>query len=275
MAENDHPPDDTDTPRTWRPAARVVAFVAAAVLVGLAIWVGGIAFAMAGPVGTAVVLFVLALLLAGGGLVLAVVAALGPSDAPRGEAALEWTAERQGLPTDPEAYQDGGLAVAMTTTTVPEADAAAAYLNACGVPAWVDQGYASTTLSHLQYAMNPSGVRVMVPLGRLADARRALAEHAPQGEEEEDEDGHEAGEEDLETGEPGSKAPSSPKRSLAKRGISAMLLLMGITVFVFIPHTLGGFTVVGGPIAAAVGTAIWGLFGLGLCVAGVRGLLRR
>ncbi len=263
MPETDRPRDDAERPRIWRPAARVVAFVAAAVLVGLAIWVGGIAFAMAGPVGTAVVLFVLALLLAGGGLVLAVVAALGPSDAPRGEAALEWKAERRGLPTDPEAYQDGGIGVATTTTTVPEADAAAAYLNACGVPAWVDQGYASTTLSHLQYAMNPAGVRVMVPLGRLADARRALAEHAPHGEE---------GEEAEEQASP---EQPSPKRPLAKRGISAMLLLMGIMMFALIPPTVGDLTAGGGATAAAVGTAIWGLFGLGLCVAGVRGLLRR
>jgi len=263
MTENDRPRDDADTPRVWRPAARVAAFVAAAVLVGLAAWVGGIAFAMTGPVGTAVVLFVLALLLVGGALVLAVLAALGPSDAPRGEAGLEWKAERQGLPTDPAAYRDGGLAVAMTTTTVPEADAAAAYLNACGVPAWVDQGYASTTLSHLQYAMNPSGVRVMVPLGRLADARRALAEHAPPGE-------------DVEDGE--EQAPPEqqrPKRPLAKRAISAMLLLMGIMMFALIPPTVGDLTAGGGATVAAVGTVIWGLFGLGLCAAGVRGLLRR
>ncbi|MFO8013149.1 MAG: hypothetical protein R6X20_07570 [Phycisphaerae bacterium] len=186
MTGNNPPPDDTDERRTRTPAVRVLAFVAAAVLIGLAAWVGGIAFALAGPVGTAVVLLVLAALLVGGGLALAVVAALGPSDAPRGEAAMEWKAERRGLPTDPKAYQDGGPAVATTTTTVPEADAAAAYLNACGVPAWVDQGYASTTLSHLQYAMNPSGVRVLVPLGRLGDAQQALADRVPIEEEDEE-----------------------------------------------------------------------------------------
>jgi hypothetical protein len=191
MTENDQPSEETDEAAARRPAVRILAMVAAVLLIGLAAWVGGIAFALAGPVGTAVVLLVLAALLAGGGLVAAVLAALGPSDGPRGEKALEWKAERQGLPTEPEAYQDGGMAVALTTTTVPEADAAAAYLNACGVPAWVDQAYASTTLSHLQYAMNPGGVRVLVPLGRLGDAQQALADRVPAGEEDEDDEGEE------------------------------------------------------------------------------------
>jgi hypothetical protein len=171
-----HPPDAAGGRRPWRPATRVAAFVAAAVLFGLTVAVGGVAFA-AGAMLVGFILFAVAVLLAAGGILLVVVGLLGPSDAPRGEAGLEWTAERQGLPTDPEAYQDGGLAVATTTATVPEADAAAAYLNARNVPAWVDQGHVSTML--VPNITSPEGVRVMVPLGRLGDAQQALTDREP------------------------------------------------------------------------------------------------
>ena len=96
---------------------------------------------------------------------------------------LEKRAERLGLPTDPEAWKDGGLAVAATARNVTEADLIANELSAKDIPAWVDQSHAAVMLSHAQFAINPVGVRVLVPLGRLADARTALAEYrraAPQ-----------------------------------------------------------------------------------------------
>jgi len=185
---------------------------------------------------------------------------------------LEQRARELGLPTDPEAYQDGGIGVALTTTTVPEADAAAAYLNACGVPAWVDQGYASTTLSHLQYAINPGGVRVMVPVGRLGDAQEALADHTSRRGEEQDTDEEE---EEEEPEVSGTETPSPPTQRRAKRAVSGLLILMGIMMLTLLPAGLGPLATGGQRIASAIGTLLRGLFGLGLCVAGLWGLLRR
>jgi len=95
---------------------------------------------------------------------------------------LEDRARSLGLPTDPEAYQDSGVGVAATARTTAEAELIAAQLNARDIPAWADQPYASTMLSHAQFAINPDGVRVLVPLGRLADARRVVAGHGDQEE---------------------------------------------------------------------------------------------
>jgi len=93
---------------------------------------------------------------------------------------LEDRARSLGLPTDPEAYQDGGLAVAATAYNATEAEVLAAFLNQAGVPAWVD----SPNVARL-YGWSPGyfpdGVRVFVPLGRLADAQAILAEHAKDG----------------------------------------------------------------------------------------------
>jgi len=103
---------------------------------------------------------------------------------------LEARAESLGLPTDPEAYQDGGLAEIAAATTVSGADTLVALLRANGVPAWV-----KTPLSVLVSAPAVSVVSVLVPAGRLADAQRLIAEKGgpyeipPEGElEEEPED---------------------------------------------------------------------------------------
>jgi len=84
---------------------------------------------------------------------------------------LEARAESLGLPTDPEAYQDGGLAEIAATTTVSGADTLVALLRANGVPAWV-----KAPLSVLAAAPTVSVVSVLVPAGRLADAQRLIAE---------------------------------------------------------------------------------------------------
>jgi hypothetical protein len=89
---------------------------------------------------------------------------------------LEARAESLGLPTDPEAYQDGGIAVAGTTRNVQEADLMAAVLNSADIPAWVEGGSTSTWYWYMQYALHPGGIRVLVPTGRLAEAQSLIAE---------------------------------------------------------------------------------------------------
>jgi len=84
---------------------------------------------------------------------------------------LEARAEALGLPTDHEAYQDGGMAEIAATTTVSGADTLVALLRANGVPAWV-----KAPLSVLAAAPTVSVVSVLVPAGRLADAQRLIAE---------------------------------------------------------------------------------------------------
>jgi hypothetical protein len=86
---------------------------------------------------------------------------------------LEKLAKDQGQPTDPEAYQDGGLSTAGTALTLAGAEMLAALLKAEGVPAWV-----RSPLGTLVLASQPV-YEVMVPTGRLADAERLLAEHQP------------------------------------------------------------------------------------------------
>jgi hypothetical protein len=83
---------------------------------------------------------------------------------------LEKRAEELGLPTDPAAYKDGGLAEAALCMTLSEAEMLVALLRANDVPAWV-----KSPLSAIATA-SPMIFPVLVPLGRLADARRLLAE---------------------------------------------------------------------------------------------------
>ena len=85
---------------------------------------------------------------------------------------LEKRAEELGLPTDPAAYQDGGLAVAATARNVPEAEIIATYLKSQDIPAWVNAPL--TAMGYAEYL--PPSVSVVVPHGRLADAQAALAE---------------------------------------------------------------------------------------------------
>ncbi len=89
---------------------------------------------------------------------------------------IEKRAERLGLPTEPEAYQDGGLAVAATAFDMAEAELLAAVLRTRDVPVWVASPSISTWYWHLQFATQPAGVRLLVPHGRLAEAQEIIAE---------------------------------------------------------------------------------------------------
>jgi hypothetical protein len=95
-------------------------------------------------------------------------------DDPQFEKYLERRAEQLGLPTDPAAYQDGGLAVAGTARNLPEAEVLATMLKANDIPAWVDSPLSAL---YAQGYQRPR-IAVLVPLGRLADAQRIMAEHA-------------------------------------------------------------------------------------------------
>jgi len=106
-----------------------------------------------------------------------------------GEAALtdelKKRVEREGQPTEPEAYQDGGLAVAASAGNVQDAEVLASLLKVQGIPAWVD-GPLIASWGVWAY-QSRSGVRGVVPLGRLEDAQAVLAEHQrdePQVDEE-------------------------------------------------------------------------------------------
>lgn len=163
-------------------AGRFVRIVAGALLAvgGAALALGSFRYAGSVPVGVAmtvggVVLLVAGLLLAG----LAIQDALRGTAEPSLDQDLEERARDRGLPDKPEAYRDGGVGVAATTMMPLEAELIAQELSANDIPAWVDQSHASVMLSHLQFGINPGGVRVLVPLGRLDEARRFLEEHEP------------------------------------------------------------------------------------------------
>jgi hypothetical protein len=83
-----------------------------------------------------------------------------------------------GLPTDPEAYQDGGLGVAATGATQVEAEMIAAVLKEAGIPAWVEAPNSNLLYGAANYGFFPAGPRVLVPMGRMADAEKVIAEHA-------------------------------------------------------------------------------------------------
>ena len=94
---------------------------------------------------------------------------------------LERRAEELGLPTDPEAYQDGGLAVAATAFGINDADFLVAMFRASDIPAWVEGGAMASWYWHMQFGMHPAGIRIMVPTGRLADAQALLTQHRHEG----------------------------------------------------------------------------------------------
>jgi len=100
------------------------------------------------------------------------------SDRPDAESGdhIEARVARLGLPTAPDAYRDGGVSVAATAPTLDEAELIAAVLRGADVPAWVEGAAASAWYWHMQYAMHPGGMRVLVPAGRLADAKQILSE---------------------------------------------------------------------------------------------------
>jgi len=90
---------------------------------------------------------------------------------------LEQRAERLGQPTEPEAYQDGGLAVAATAYSVEEAQLIASVLRSEGIPAWVRDANIAGWYWHAQIGLQHGGIPVTVPLGRLAEVRCALGKH--------------------------------------------------------------------------------------------------
>jgi len=100
-----------------------------------------------------------------------------------GEAALadelKKRVDREGLPTEPEAYQDGGLAVAATAGTLSDAELLASLLKGEGIPAWVD-GPLIASWGVWAY-QSRGGVRVVVPLGRLEDAQAVVGKHQRDG----------------------------------------------------------------------------------------------
>jgi len=153
------------------------ALVGAALLIGLSVRVGQAAFAYEGPVLAALGLSLGAFVLLGGSAALMAVGLLGiPPKSKRGGGpdAIHRQALRLGLPTDPAAYQDGGLAVATTVFQVGEAEVLASVLRAVGIPAWIEGEHTATWYWHLQSAMYPAGIRIMVPTSRVQDAQRAL-----------------------------------------------------------------------------------------------------
>jgi len=89
---------------------------------------------------------------------------------------LEKQAESLGLPTDPEAYQDGGdLSVLLTVASLDEANLIASSLRAVGIPAWVEGAHMAGLYWHAQCGLFPKGIRVLVPMAHLADAESVVA----------------------------------------------------------------------------------------------------
>jgi hypothetical protein len=188
---------------------------------------------------------------------------------------LEKRAEELGLPTDPAAYQDGGLVPAATAINLAEADTLAAVLNAHGVPAWVDSPLSALYSDGYQRPR----IAVLVPLGRLADAHRLIAQHAarPIPPEEGQESPEGAAEAPDETGEAPAQAEEGPpepaapadRRRAARVAASIIILLMGLTGLtglVFIGPAPSGWDLV----LIILGT----LLNLVLCGVGILGLRR-
>jgi len=173
-ATPDQPPnaeEPAESVTTWAPAVRILAFGGAAAAICACVWLGRAAMAHTGPATEALAMFLGAILLAGAGLVLVAVGILGPAARPKGVDPLEWQAERQGLPTDPEAYQDGGLAVAATAFDLEEAHIVANGLQQAEIPAWVQDESISGWYWHLRVGLHRGGIRVLVPAALLPDAQ--------------------------------------------------------------------------------------------------------
>ncbi len=153
--------------------------LAGAGLIILAIWLGSLALAGPGHVLLLLTLLIFAGLVFACGMLL--IAKGGAAFLSKGQLSNEGTrlerqAARQGLPDDPRAYQNGGLVAVATGRTEPEAALIAGVLNENDIPAWVDQPHVSVTLWHLQPGLTREGVRVLIPLGRRADAEALLAD---------------------------------------------------------------------------------------------------
>jgi hypothetical protein len=143
---------------------------------------------------------------------------------------LERRAEQLGLPTDPEAYQDGGMTVATGSGILSEAETIVALLRANGVPAWVKAPLATLAVAE------PLLFSVVVPVGRMADAQTLLAEHAsspPPTPEEAAEDTTEeqAAADDLEADQADSRDEGAAPLCLRGRDV-ALALLVGMVLLV-------------------------------------------
>jgi hypothetical protein len=161
------------------------------------------------------------------------------SDRPEDDAYYERRARELGLPTDPEAYQEGGFAEACSAITLPEAEMLASHLKTSGIPAWVDTSLSATYAEGRPQAYIP----VLVPAGRLAEAQELIERHRP--------------------AEP---APSEAKRMTA-RGMAALVSAVAAGVGLLL---LGGVAVAG---EGRPGAAILGDLGAFLLYAGMAGLL--
>jgi len=178
---------------------------------------------------------------------------------------LEKRAEELGLPTDPAAYQDGGMVPAATAGNLPEAEVLAAVLKANDVPAWVDFPLSAL---YAQGYQRPR-IAVLVPLGRLPDARRLIAEHPPKvgPPEEEGQVPEEAEEEPVEPAKPAARR--SPAR------IAASLIILGFGILEAIV-TLSGTLLDKDPWGPDKSMALGfcGLIAVVACAIGIRGLRR-
>jgi len=177
---------------------------------------------------------------------------------------LEERAEELGLPTDPEAYQDGGMAVAATASNLAQAETLVALLKGNDVPAWVKAPLATLMVAE------PQMFSVLVPLGRLADARRLIAEHphheAPPEEEEETPEA--AAAEELEPALEPPGEPAAPSLSGARLAAGIIILVVG----------LGGLAYTISGVATQSSTLDWvkvlvcGILSIALCALGIRGV---
>jgi len=182
---------------------RMALGVVAAILMGLGIWILVAAVGAPGPafarVGVAAI--GLSILAAGLWFGARAVGALGRRGADEDYSLrVRKRAEQLGLPTEPEAYQDGGLGVAATAYGVERAEVVASVLRGAGIPAWVEGGATAGWYWHLQFAMHPRGIRILVPNGRLEDAGAVLAQRREIAEEEKR---HKPSEEPDEKADPG------------------------------------------------------------------------
>jgi len=169
---------------------RMALGVVADILMGLGIWILVAAVGAPGPAFARVGVAAIGLSLSAAGLWFGAraVGALGRRGADEDYSLrVKERAEQLGLPTQPEAYQDGGLVVAATAYGVERAEIIASVLKGAGIPAWIEGGATAGWYWHLQFAMHPRGIRVLVPNGRLEDARAVLAERREIAEEEKEE----------------------------------------------------------------------------------------
>jgi hypothetical protein len=180
---------------------------------------------------------------------------------------LEERAEQLGLPTDPEAYQDGGMAVAVTASNLAEAETLAALLRGHSVPAWVNAPLGTLVIAEPVFT-------VMVPLGRLADAHRVIAEHPHH--ESPPEESPDASEEAAQAPPaaavlPAEPAAPTPRRNKARLAASLIILGFGIMevllavlmpISVFVPVSF----------EQIVCASLAGTVGVAACVIGIIGL---